>query len=516
MDRIPFYLVALIVAIANTPLNIFDVHAWNVGTAHTEPWRKKMSGIAASVRSVVDRFLRFAWPHRQRAAVLAIALLVVFLAPSAHAGVSVCIVGHTVAQLESDLKAKQADAKRLLEATMLKAQNEVVKPATATTPEEKGRLMTAEEKAAVQAILDDAKAIKARIDGTQDQAAMLAEIERLTAGMTSASGDSRVPQRVLKSLGEQFISDAKYRDFIKANGHRASGNWTSPAVELQATTLTEAAGSGGPLILPDYQPGIVPLLFKRLVVADLIAPGTTMSNLISYMKETTFTNAAATVLEGGTKPESTLVFAAATSAVQKIAHWIPVSEEMLEDFAQTMSIIDARLRLGLDLKEEDQLLNGDGIAPNILGLMNLVGLTAAQARGADTNADAIFKQMTTIATTIFVMPDAFVINPANWQTIQLTKNAAGNYLGNGPWAPAQPPTLWGIPGAVTPSIVANTALVGGFKSSAQIFRRGGVRVESSNSHASFFTSNLVAIRAEERLALCSYRDAAFGKVTGLN
>jgi HK97 family phage major capsid protein len=110
------------------------------------------------------------------------------------------------------------------------------------------------------------------------------------------------------------------------------------------------------------------------------------------MKETTFTNAAAAVLEAGTKPESTLVFAAATSAVQKIAHWIPVTEEMLEDYAQTRSIIDARLRLGLDLTEEDQLLNGSGVAPNLLGLMNLPGLTAAQAAGADSNVDAIFKR----------------------------------------------------------------------------------------------------------------------------
>jgi len=234
------------------------------------------------------------------------------------------------------------------------------------------------------------------------------------------------------------------------------------------------------------------------------------------MKETTFTNAAAAVLEAGLKPESTLVFAAATSAVQKIAHWIPVTEEMLEDFAQTASIIDARLRLGLDLVEEDELLNGSGVAPHLLGLNTLPGLSAAVARGADSNADAIFKQITAIATTVFVQPDGIVMNPINWQTIQLTKNAAGNYLGSGPWAPAQPTQLWGLPVAVTPSEVANSALVGAFRSCAQVFRRGGTRVESSNSHASFFINNLVAIRAEERLALAAYREAAFGKVTGLN
>jgi HK97 family phage major capsid protein len=517
MDRIPFYLVALITAIAATPLNIFDVHARNIGIGTAEPWRKKTSGLATQVLSLIARAVACLWPHRQQIAVVAAMLCLMVFAPTthAHAGVSLIVVGH-LAQLETDLKAKSAAAKELLEKTMRACADHVVTAATATTPEVKGRVMTVEEKAAVQALLDEAKGIKARIDGASNDAAMLAEINRLTAGMTNTPANGRQAQQVLKSLGQQFIDDPNYQAFIKAGGHRSTHAWASPEVELHATTLSEAAGSAGPLVLPDYQPGIVPLLFKRLVVADLIAPGTTESNLISYMKETTFTNAAATVLEGGTKPESTLVFAAATSAVQKIAHWIPVTEEMLEDFAQTRSIIDARLRLGLDLVEEDQLLNGNGTPPNLLGLMNLAGLTTAQARGADTNADAIFKQITTISTTVFVMPDAFVINPANWQTIQLTKNAAGNYLGNGPWAPAQPATLWGLPGAVTPSIVANTALVGAFRSCAQIFRRGGVRVESSNSHASFFISNLVAIRAEERLALAAYRDAAFGKVTGLN
>lgn len=519
MRSIPLFILALIVAIANCPTNIYDVHAWNVGIGEGEPWRRTVSTIATSLRSAVSRCVSFLWPHRQQIAAVACALLVLLVAPQhAHAAGVICVAGHlNLAQLGTDLKAKQAAAKDLLETTMRACADTVVTAATATTPEVKGRLMTAEEKGAIQAILDEAKAIKAKIDGAAGDANLMAEIERLTGGMAAAAaaGNAARETRELRSLGQQFISDPAYRAWIKAEQHRSKGT-LSPSVEIHATTVSEGAGSAGPLILPDYQPGIIPLLFKRLVVADLIAPGTTTSNLISYMKETTFTNAAAAVAEAGLKPESTLVFAAATSAVQKIAHWIPVTEEMLEDFAQTASIIDARLRLGLDLVEEDELLNGSGVAPHLLGLNTLPGLTAAVVRGADSNADAIFKQITAIATTVFVQPDGIVMNPINWQTVQLTKNAAGNYLGSGPWAPAQPTQLWGLPVAVTPSEVANSALVGAFRSCAQIFRRGGVRVESSNSHASFFINNLVAIRAEERLALAAYREAAFGKVTGLN
>lgn len=426
-----------------------------------------------------------------------------------------------IAQLEADLRTKQAAAKALLETTMRACNDAVVVAATANTPEVKGRPMTAEEKQAVQAILDEAKGIKARIDGATSDASMQAAIDNLTAGMqptpaAAAAATGRGGQHL--TLGQQFVADENYQRFMQAGGHRRSGGWTSPAVdiEMRATTLDTTAGSGGPLILPDYQPGILPLLYKRLVIADLIAPGTTNGNLISYMKEKTFTNNAAAVAQGATKPESTLVFEAATSAVQKIAHWIPVTEEMLEDFSQTTSIIDSRLRLGLSLAEEDELLNGSGVSPHLLGFMNLPGLTAPQARGADTTMDAIFKMITTLSATVFVVPDAFVINPTNWQTVQLLKNAAGNYLGSGPWAPAQAPTLWGFPGAVTPSIVLGTALVGAFRTAAQFFRKGGVRVEVSNSHSDFFVKNLVAIRAEERGALAVYRENAFGKVTGLN
>jgi HK97 family phage major capsid protein len=509
-------LLAIVVGILKMPLDIYDVHVRNVGTVKVEPWRTKLSTGALRVVSAVRELWQLAWCHRRGLAVAGLLALIVF-APSAleAAGVS---MGIAVAQLEADLRTKQTAAKTLLEATMRECQSHVVTPASGDKPAVTGRAMTDAEKGAIQAILDEGKAIKLRIDRVQGDASMNAAIEHLTAGMaqpTNAAVELATAGET-RSLGAQFIADQNYRNFIRNGGHRRSGTWTSPAVDLQATTLTEGAGSGGPLVLPDVRPGILPLLFKRLVVADLIAPGTTDSNLIQFMKETTFTNAAAPVLEGGLKPESTLVFAAASSPVQKIAHWIPVTEEMLEDFAQTQSIIDARLRLGLDLTEEDQLLNGNGTPPQLLGLMNLPGLTVAVARGADSTADAIFKQVTAIATTVFVAPDGIVMNPINWQTVQLTKNAAGNYLGSGPWAPAQPAQLWGLPVAVTPSIVANTALVGGFRSSAQIFRRGGVRVESSNSHASFFVNNLVAIRAEERLALAAYREAAFGKVTGLN
>jgi HK97 family phage major capsid protein len=389
--------------------------------------------------------------------------------------------------------------------------------------EAESRQVTDEEKAAVDRLLGEARDLKGQIDRKKNDSAMMDEINKLTAGLSTSTpavpsngGTAPTAQdRSRLTLGQQFVASEAF-DFFKRGGHRTSSAWRSPGVELQATTLTTDGASGGDLISPDVRPGILPLLFRQLTVADLIAPGTTESNLISYMKETTFTNAADTVAEGGTKPESALVFDAVSDAVRKIAHWLPVTEEMLEDAAQIRSYIDSRLRLGVQLVEEDQLLQGSGTPPDILGIRNRTGVQTAQARDTDTNADAIFKQLTNIAINALVQPDGIVMNPTNWSSIELLKDDAGNYMAGGPFASRISRTLWGLPVVVTPAIAAGTATVGAFRSAAQVFRKGGLRVEASNSHSDFFIKNLVAIRAEERLALAVYRPAAFGDVTGLD
>jgi hypothetical protein len=69
---------------------------------------------------------------------------------------------------------------------------------------------------------------------------------------------------------------------------------------------------------------------------------------------------------------------------------------------------------------------------------------------------------------------------------------------------------------VTSVIEAGVALVGCFNTAAQIFRKGGVRVDASNSHQDYFTRNLVAVRSELREALAVYKPQCFGEVTGLN
>jgi HK97 family phage major capsid protein len=281
--------------------------------------------------------------------------------------------------------------------------------------------------------------------------------------------------------------------------------------------LTEGAGSGAGLIQPHYLPGIVESVTRRLTVAELFAAAPTDSAAIQFMRETSFVNAAAGVEEAGLKPESGLVFAATTSPTRKIAHWIPVAEEILEDQPLIASYVDGRLRHGVELRLDDALLNGSGVSPELEGILQRDGLAAPIARTTQTNSDAIAAQIAAIEQTTMLQVDAIILNPQNWLAIQLLKNADGNYIsGSGPVGPAQPQMLWGRRVVITPVIAVNTALVGCFQTAATLFYRGGLKVEATNSHENFFVTNKIAVRAEIRTNLVVFREAAFGLVTGLS
>ena len=330
----------------------------------------------------------------------------------------------------------------------------------------------------------------------------------------------------VKSLGAQFIGSGNYKSLISGWSQKG-GTWSSGAIELK-TTLTEGtAASPGPgynpvTAVPNLLPGVVDIRFQQLTIADLFPSGTTETNLIRYLVETAVTNAAAATAEGGLYPESAISFSKVDETLHKITTFLPITDEMLEDWAQTQSYVDSRLILFIKLQEEKQLLYGDGNGSNLVGILNRSGLAPSVTKGSgisaasDNSMDAIYRQITQIRTTSFLEPDSSVLDPIGWENILLSKNSQGFYYANGPFASAENPSLWGKPVVSTPSVTTqNFALVGAFRQAAQLFRKGGITVEASNSHADFFQRGQTAIRAEERAALAVYRPGAFGTVTNL-
>lgn len=425
-------------------------------------------------------------------------------------------------QSARDFLAAEADKKLAQAATI------------ANTAQKAARSMTSEERREADTLLADVKDLKARIADMDDNERMIKSIEDLSGPVNKPA--EQVPTGDL-TIGEAFVKSGAYKTLREGfrNG-TMGGTWTTGAVEVpgidgtKATVTTTASPIGQADLLPGFRQATAVAL-RRLTVADLLLQGTTDAGSIKYLQETTNTNAASSVAEGAEKPESTITFTEVTESVRKIATTLPISDEMLEDEPQLRAYIDGRLREFIMHTEEAQLLNGNGVSPDLNGLLNRSGVQTAtrsalgvltgETAGSTTLGNALYRAITEIRVDAKAEPSGIIVHPTNWAAMRLEKDASDQYLGGGPMIGAYGnglmagETYWGLPVAVTSAIAENTALVGAFSTMAQVFYRNGLTIDATNSHASEFTSNITRLRAERRLALAVYRPEAFFKITAL-
>lgn len=310
--------------------------------------------------------------------------------------------------------------------------------------------------------------------------------------------------------GEALIATPGYKEWA-GDTRRSGRNIMASLLALNFKTLFTTATAT--VTGYDRPAGIVTLGVQPPSVADLLAQGQTTQNTIRYLQEDTLTNAATTVAEGGTKPEAAFDTSEQDAAVRKIAVVAKVSDELFADFPAIRDYINERLPYMIRMTEDNQLLNGDGVAPNLRGILQTSGILT-QAKGADPVPDAVYKAMVKIMSQGFFMPDGAVFNPLDWQDVKLLRTAAGEYIWGHP-ADAAPDRIWGLTVVLTTTIAENTALVGAFKLGAQVFYRQGITVEATNTNEDDFIKNKIAIRAEQREALAVYRPKAFCSVTGI-
>jgi HK97 family phage major capsid protein len=306
-----------------------------------------------------------------------------------------------------------------------------------------------------------------------------------------------------QTAGERFVEDEGFKAF--AGQTRPRGRAIVEVKDITSLT-TDAAGSVGTLVQSQRVAGTI-LPQRRMTIRALLAQGSTNSSSIEYDKEKVFTNSAAPVAEGTLKPQSELQYEEATATVRTIAHWMRTSVQILADAPALRSIIDQRLRYGLAFQEEVQLLTGSGSGQNLRGLITAATAYAAPGSlSATTPVDVVRLMILQVALAEYPA-NGIVMNPIDMAAIEMSKDTAGGYLIGDPQGTINK-RLWGLPVVETQAVTVDKALVGAFDLAAQIFDRQDATVEVSTEDQDNFVKNKVTIRAEERLALAIYREAA--------
>jgi len=323
------------------------------------------------------------------------------------------------------------------------------------------------------------------------------------------------PEAAPESIGAQFTKSAAYSDYV-------SGRTNVARMELKTAIInTFPASSVQPLVQGQRVGGIQATPNRRLTLRDILPVSPTDSNLVEFCRENVFTNSAGpqrdtasplAAIENVTKPESALTFTLATVPVITLAHWIPLSKQVVADSPMLMSYVNGRLTYGLKLKEETQMLLGLGTGGELTGIQT--GATAYTVESPQlTNEIDIIRDALTQAQVAEYSPNFIVLNPADWDSIQRRKVGTSDdrYVYGDPNMSWNATPLWGLTPIITNSQTAGLFLIGD-TNGAMIFDRQQASVEMSTSNGTDFVKNMITVLAEERLALAIFRTEAF--ITG--
>lgn len=309
---------------------------------------------------------------------------------------------------------------------------------------------------------------------------------------------------------------AEHED-MRAFASRGSKGTMRIAIDVKQAITSITPGGGG-LIWSDRETEIVGMPRRTMTIRNLLTQGRTGSNAIEYARQTVRTNNANVVSEGAQKPESDYKWEQETANVRTIAHFVHVSRQCMEDAAQLQTEIDGELRYGLALKEEAQLLKGDGTGQNLEGLLTAAtAFVPAFTVTGETMIDTL--RLAILQASLAEYPaDGIVLHPTDWARIELTKDGEFRYI----FANVMQltgPQLWGRPVVDTASMDQDEFLVGAFRTAATIYDRMDPEVVASSEDRDNFVKNMITVRAEERLALGIKRPAAlikgdFGNISG--
>ena len=424
----------------------------------------------------------------------------------------------------------------------------------------KGRALTTEEATTFEALATEAKAMQdegdreAQVSGL---ARLLDEEEKKAKKLRGGAlipdanqpdvddGEMKTdPIAGYMTLGDYVVAQKGLREFIDSNKPKGvqvaiaalsglararavfgkSRNSSEPMIPITVEEFKAMrAGAKGTKAVPTLGADVIePTRLADLVrvdehamlrLRDVLNIGRTGANAVQYMRLTGYTRAAATVAHGSLKPEATLSMDTVTEVVRTIAAWIPVNDQQLDDMPALAGIINTELLYDLDRHVEELVTYGDGIGQNFAGIIPNASVLDARTVGGDTIID-IARRMITDVRRDGYLPNAFLFDPLDWETVLLTKGSDNHYI----WTVITEENvsrLWAVPVVETTAMTnietdERNILLGDFMRGATLWDRmdSTVSVGWQNDQ---FIRNQRTILAELRAAFGVRRPRAFRK-----
>ncbi|MGY1500810.1 phage major capsid protein [Streptomyces sp. QTS52] len=317
------------------------------------------------------------------------------------------------------------------------------------------------------------------------------------------------------TIAEAFVRSKALENF------RGNGKQGKFAVEWDGRAAPAGTVTTGTTLPQNTRvPGIIPNNPDfPLLIANLLDRQTSDGTTLEYMRDTSGPqstwNAAAVVAEGGDKPKSgPFTFDLITTTLKTVAHWVPITRQAADDNSQLMGYINGRLTYGLEYKLDREILTGNGTT-QMQGILTTAGIGSYQPGSGNTDSKLItIRKAKTQGELALYPPDAIVLNPLDWQDVELDTDANGQFrVITSVTDSGAPMRIWGLTVVTSVAMTAGTALLGGYRMGATLWERQGVTILMTDSHADYFTANTLVILAERRANVAVHTPQAFVKIT---
>jgi HK97 family phage major capsid protein len=294
----------------------------------------------------------------------------------------------------------------------------------------------------------------------------------------------------------QSMLEAKKEDLAKMR--EKSGSSVQFTLKV-AGTMALGTNTTGQIPQAERESGITRIVRRNPFILELVNVGSIMSNVWEWVEQKNIDGGSAMTAEGALKSQADFDLVVASANVKKVTAYIKVTKEMLDDVALMRAEIDQELTELINLRIDDQLLNGSGATVNLVGInLNATAYAAgafALAIPTPNNFDVLRTAINQVRVNLFE-PTYIVMHPTDVTSMDLAKGSDGHYV-LPPFASNDGSIVSGIRVVANVGVTIDNFLVGDFSKAGVRFKEGlTINVGYENDD---FTKNLVTILAEARL-----------------
>lgn len=339
--------------------------------------------------------------------------------------------------------------------------------------------------------IEQGEKLAAEIDGLKADAEKAEKAASLLKRMGNKPAKSDEPKTGIAGICEKA---AKVDRHVK--GWSVNGSVSKKAYNDTVTSVP----------MTDYDTEVV-INTRRPSVLDIFGDIEIERNAITYFTENGFdgNNGAApgVVAENGKKPQGSDGFTSHTVALTKIAVTTKETDEILDDEPFLASVLRDVLQFQVEKKKAAVMI---AACAGATGIQTCTYDSGSYTGDNKNIAEAILHAKGLISQNTPFVPDAVVINPADWEALVLSKDSIGQYMGGGYFTAAYangdysaPARIWGIPVYESGDVTQGDVLVMAARESAKRVHKGDVEVRIFEENEDDVNYNRVTIRAEERM-----------------